>query len=126
MIRKKEVKVETHDEWRDKTIKELTTEEFNIIAHDIRYVLSTLRDLEHNIDILRVLMSERYKDNLRKQFPNGDIDKINSHDLKRFCDKIEANLICLEPALNSVKQIERLPTAGKIVKMIENEKEIKL
>lgn len=126
MARKKEIKIETHNGWRDKTIKELTTEEFNIITHDIHYALTTLRDLGHNIDILRVLMSERYKDNLRKKYPNGDIDKINSHDLKRFHDKIEANLICLEPALNSVKQIGSLPTAGEIVKMIENEKEIKL
>lgn len=121
MARKKEIKVESHDEWRDKTIKELTNEEFNIITHDIHYALSTLRDLEHNIDILRVLMSERYKDNLRKKYHNGDIDKINSHDLNKWRDKVEANLICLEPALNSVKQIERLPSVAEIVNMIENE-----
>lgn len=126
MARKKEIKVESHDEWRDKQIEELTTERFNIITHDIHYALSTLRDLGHNIDILRVLMSDRYKDNLREKYPNGDIDKINSHDLVRFQNKVEANLICLEPALNSVKQIERLPSVAEIVNMIENEKDIKL
>lgn len=126
MARKKEIKVESHDEWRDKQIEELTTERFNIITHDIHYALSTLRDLERNIGIMRVLMSDAYKQRLREKFPNGDIDKISAREINEYRDKVEANLICLEPAFNSLKQIERLPSVAEIVNMIENEKKIKL
>lgn len=126
MARKKEIKVESHDEWRDKQIEELTTERFNIITHDIHYALSTLRDLERNIGIMRVLMSDTYKQRLREKFPNGDIDKISAREINEYRDKVEANLICLEPAFNSLKQIERLPSVAEIVNMIENEKKIKL
>lgn len=117
---------EMHDEFRDKQIAELTQERFNIITYDIRYALSVLSDFERNIGILRVLMSEKYKNNLREKFPNGDIDKINMRDVMEYRDKIEANLICLEPALNSVKQIERLPSVAEIVSMIENGKEVRI
>lgn len=126
MARKKEIKVESNDEWRDKQIEELTTERFNIITHDIHYALSTLRDLERNIGIMRVLMSDTYKQRLREKFPNGDIDKISAREINEYRDKVEANLICLEPAFNSLKQIERLPSVAEIVNMIENEKKIKL
>lgn len=120
MTRKKEIKVESHDEWRDRQIAELTDERFNIITHDLHYALSTMRDLECNIGVLQCLMSEQYKNNVRKKFPNGDVDKIVMRDVVKCRDKVEANLICLEPALNSVKQIERLPTVGEIVRMIED------
>lgn len=126
MARKKEIKVESHDEWRERQIEELTTERFNIITHDIRYVLSTMRDLERNIGIMRVLMRDTYKQRLCEKFPNGDIDKISAREINEYRDKIEVNLICLEPALNSIKQIERLPSVAEIVNLIENEKKIKL
>lgn len=117
---------EMHEEFRDNMIEELTTERFNIITYDIRYALSTMRDLERNIGIMRVLMSDTYKQRLREKFPNGDIDKISAREINEYRDKVEANLICLEPALNSVKQIERLPSVAEIVRMIGNGKEIKL
>lgn len=119
MARKKEIKVESFDEWRDKTIKELTPEDWNIAIRDIRYALNALLALKDNVVTLQILMGETYKHLLRVKYPNGDIDKINEHDLKKVRDRIEANLIDLEPALNSVKQIERLPTVGEIVRMIE-------
>ena len=120
MARKKEIKVESFDEWRDKTIKELTPEEFNIITHDIKYALNAVLTLKGNVVTLQLLMGEKYKQRLRDKYPNGDIDKINEHDLKKIRDRIEANLIDLEPVLNSVKQIERLPAVGEIVRMIED------
>lgn len=119
MARKKEIKVESFDEWRDKTIKGLTPEDWNIAIHDIRYALNALLALKDNVVTLQILMGETYKHLLRVKYPNGDIDKINEHDLKKVRDRIEANLIDLEPVLNSVKQIERLPTVGEIVRMIE-------
>lgn len=126
MARKKEIKVESRDEWRDKQIKELTTERFNIITHDIGYTLEVLGRLQGAVNTLRALMGEDYKNRLRRKYNTDDIDGINKFDLKRCRERIETYLTCLEPALNSVKQIERLPSVAEIVNMIENQKEIKL
>lgn len=114
------------DEWRDRQIAELTTEQFNIITHDILYALDALRMLEVNVSALRAVLSENFKNRLRMEYNTDNVDGINTSNIKLFREKIETNLICLEPALNSVKQIERLPSVAEIVRMIENGKEVKL
>lgn len=101
-------------------MKELTTEQFNITTHDIRSALSLLRDLSDNVNVLRIIMGDEFKQRLHRQYPNANVDQLNSHNLTKIREVIEARLIGLEPALNSVKQIERLPTVAEIVRMIEN------
>lgn len=126
MARKKEIKVESRDEWRDRQIEELTLDKLRIVTFDIEYTLKMLNRLQGDVSVLMCLLSEKYKNRLRKKYRTDDIDGINKFDIKKYCDKIEVNLLCLEPALNSVKQIKRLPSVAEIVRMIESGKEVRL
>lgn len=121
MARKKEIKIETSAEFRDRMVKELSVEGFNIMAFDIKHTLGVIRDLANNVNILRALMSDKYKQSLQAKYPNADIERLGLHDIKDFRKRIKCNLSELEVSLNSIKQIERLPSVWDIVRMIENE-----
>lgn len=121
MARKKEIKVETFAEFRDRMVKELSVEDFNIMAFDIKHTLGVIRDLANNVNALKVLMSDKYKQSLQAKFPNADVKLLGSHDIKEFRERIKCNLGELAVSFNSIKQIERLPSVWDIVRMIENE-----
>lgn len=121
MARKKEIKVESMHDFRDRMVKELSVEDFNIMAFDVKHALGVVRELTNNVNVLRILMSDKYKQNLQAKYPNADVERLGSHDIKEFHGRIECNLGELEVALNSLKQIERLPSVAEIVRMIENE-----
>lgn len=121
MARKKEIKVETSAEFRDRMVKELSVEDFNIMAFDIKHSLGVIRDLTNNVNILKVLMSDKYKQSLQAKYSNADVEQLGSHDIKEFRERVKCNLSELEVALNSVRQIEQLPSEWDIVRMIETE-----
>lgn len=102
-------------------VRELSVEDFNIMAFDIKHALGVIRDLTNNVNVLRILMSDKYKQSLQQKYPNADVEQLGSHDIRNFRERIECNLGELEVALNSLRQIERLPSVAEIVKMIENE-----